>query len=134
MPLLQINLDDHADIEAGIAILMSHRLHAVAAPQDPSADWQQTLAEAMAVMKTKKIWKFLTRVAGLDQSEYSLPELGALLGLSTNKVCSLKAILAKPEQRLGLQFLEPAPDAAVDAAGNPRYRMPRPILQAIRDA
>jgi hypothetical protein len=134
MPLLQVNLNDHADIEAGIAILMTRRVPVVAALQDPSADGQRTLSEAMAVMKTKKIWKFLTRVASLDQSEYSLPELGALVGLSTNKVCSLKAILAKPEQRLGLQFLEPASDAAVDAAGNPRYRMPRPILQAIRDA
>src|SRR5713226_1374146 len=109
MPLLQVNLDDHADVEAGIAILMSRRLPVVAALQDPPADRQRPLAEAMAVMKTKKIWKFLTRVATLDEAEYSLPELGTLLGLSTNKVCSLKAILAKPEQRLGLQFLAPAP-------------------------
>jgi hypothetical protein len=134
MPVLQVNLNDHADIEAGIAILQSRRASGVPVAQQPAADRQRTLAEAMAIMKTKKIWKFLSRVATLDDPDFSLPELGALLGLSTNKVCSLKAILAKPEQRLGLQFLEAAPHAAVDVAGNPRYRMPGAIRQAIREA
>jgi hypothetical protein len=85
-------------------------------------------------MKTKKIWPFLDRVANLDVREYSLPELGGHLGMSSNKVCSLKAILAKPEQRLGIQFFEPAPSGAVDASGNPRYRMPDAIRQAIQTA
>jgi hypothetical protein len=57
-----------------------------------------------------------------------------LLALSTNKVCSLKAILAKPEQRLGMQFFELSPTAATDTAGNPRYHLPQTIRQAILDA
>jgi len=85
-------------------------------------------------MKAKKLWRFLVRVADLNEPEYSLPELGKLIGLSTNKVCSLKAILAKPEQRLGIQFFELAPSGAVDTAGNPRYRMPAAIRHAIQNA
>jgi hypothetical protein len=134
MPFLQVNLDDQADVEAGLAILMARRLPATFTSLELAADGQPALARAMTVMKTKKIWKFLIRVANLDEPEYSLAELGSLLGLSTNKVCSLKAILAKPEQRLGLQFFELSTTAAVDAAGNPRYRLPQTIRQAILDA
>jgi hypothetical protein len=134
MPILQVNLDDETDVKAGIAILLSRRSPGAVYLQGTPADGQRTLAQAVAVMKTKKIWKFLLRVAGLDDPEYSLPELGKHLGLTTNKVCSLKAILAKPEQRLGVQFFELAPASAVDPAGNPRYRMPEAIRQAITDA
>lgn len=124
MPVLQVNLNDQADVRAGIAILTQHL---IGAPQTP-------LTQAMAEMKQKKIWRFLDRVAGLNVTEYSLPELGGHVGMSSNKVCSLKAILAKPEQRLGVQFFEPAPSGSVDAAGNPRYRMPADIKQAIQSA
>jgi len=134
MPFLQVNLDDHTDIEAGIAILMARRLPATITTQTSAADREEIIAQAMKEMKAKKIWRFLLRVAGLEESEYSLPELGVLIGLSTNKVCSLKAILAKPEQRLGIQFFQLAPDAAVDGAGNPRYRMPATMRQAIQNA
>ena len=130
---LQVNLSDSADVRAGIEIL-TQQLNAPAQNTQarPAAAPQQRLTRAMAEMKSKKIWRFLDRVANLNEADYSLPELGGHIGLSSNKVCSLKAILAKPEQRLGVQFFEPAPSGAVDAAGNPRYRMPDRIKQAIQ--
>jgi hypothetical protein len=131
MPVLQVDLSDPADVQAGIDILT--RLQTNAAQALPAVP-QQPLAQAMAEMKQKKIWPFLDQVARLNVPEYSLPELGGHMGMSSNKVCSLKAILAKPEQRLGVQFFEPAPSGAVDAAGNPRYRMPDAIKQAIQAA
>jgi hypothetical protein len=134
MPFLQVNLDDRADIEAGISMLMARRLPVTITAQTSAADRDEILAQAMTEMKAKKLWRFLVRVAGLNEPEYSLPELGKLIGLSTNKVCSLKAILAKPEQRLGIQFFEPTSSGAVDTAGNPRYRMPAPIRYAIQNA
>ena len=134
MPFLHVNLDDRSDIEAGLAILMAHQTSTPGEKKKRAAGRKHSLAQAMTIMKTKKIWKFLIRVASLNEPEYSLPELGTLVGLSTNKVCSLKAILAKPEQRLGIQFFELAPNAAGDSAGNPRYRMPKTIRQAILDA
>jgi hypothetical protein len=134
MPVLQVNLNDQADVRAGVAILTQHLTGAAQAPQAVPTPPQQPLTQAMAEMKQKKIWRFLDRVAGLNVPEYSLPELGGHVGMSSNKVCSLKAILAKPEQRLGVQFFEPAPSGSVDAAGNPRYRMPDAIKQAIQSA
>jgi hypothetical protein len=92
------------------------------------------MATAMTEMKAKKIWRFLDRVANLNVPAFSLPELGGHIGMSSNKVCSLMAILAKPEQRLGIQFFELVPGGSVDAAGNPRYRMPDAIKLAIQAA
>ena len=77
---------------------------------------------------------FHGEVANLKVPEFSLPELGEFLAKPSNKIGSLKAILAKPEQRLGVQFFQPAPNGAVDAAGNPRYRMPDTIKRAIEAA
>jgi hypothetical protein len=135
MPVLQVNLTDPADVRAGIDMLTRQLNSATQAAQvTPPAAAQQPLAQPMAEMKRKKIWRFLDRVATLNVPEYSLPELGGHIGLSSNKVCSLKAILAKPEQRLGVQFFELAPSGAVDTAGNPRYRMPDAIKQAIQAA
>ena len=127
MPFLRVDLADPADIRAAIGVLT--RLLA-----EPPAPVVHPLSQAMAEMKSKKIWRFLHLTASLDVVEYSLPELGTHLGLSSNKVCSLKAILAKPEQRLGVQFFEQAPSGSVDAVGNPRYRMPDAIRQAIKEA
>ena len=134
MPVLQVNLCDPADVQAGIAILKQHRANAKQAPQAVTPAVPQPLTQAMAEMKLTKIWRFLNRVASLNVSEYSLPELGGHVGMSSNKVCSLKAILAKPEQRLGIQFFESATSGTVDASGNPRYRMPDAIKQAIQAA
>jgi len=135
LPILQINLCDPTDVRAGIDILTRHFNGAGRDTQaQPGAAPQEPLARAMAEMRGKKIWRFLDSVAGLDAPEYSLPELGGYIGLSSNKVCSLRAILAKPEQRLGIAFFELAPSGAVDAAGNPRYRMPDRIKRAIQAA
>ena len=131
MPKLKVDLSDPADVQAAINILIA--VQGTATQATPAAP-QQALTLAMAEMKGKKIWRFLDLAANLNVPEYSLPELGQHIGLSSNKVCSLKAILAKPEQRLGVQFFEPAPSGQTDAAGNPRYQMPAAIRQAIQAA
>ncbi len=138
MPILNVNLSDPADVQAAIDILMRYRASFAQDPQNPQSSNfavpQPPLAQAMAEMKLKKIWHFLVRVADLNVAEYSLPELGEYVEMSSNKVCSLKAILAKPEQRLGIRFFELSPTRSMDAVGNPRYRMPDPIKQAIQTA
>lgn len=138
MPILNVNLADPADIQAAIEVLMRYQASFTQdrkAPQTSAfAETQPPLAQAIAEMRSKKIWQFLVRVADLNVAEYSLPELGEHIGMSSNKVCSLKAILAKPEQRLGIRFFELSPASGMDAVGNPRYRMPDPIKQAIQAA
>jgi hypothetical protein len=138
MPILNVNLSDPADVQAAIDVLMRYQASFAQVPQAPQSSnfavQQPPLAQAMAEMKLKKIWQFLVRVADLNVAEYSLPELGEHIGMSSNKVCSLKAILAKPEQRLGIRFFELSPTNNMDAVGNPRYRMPEPIKQAIQAA
>jgi hypothetical protein len=44
---------------------------------------------------------------------------------------SLKAIMAKLENRFGLQFLDVNLEAGQDEAGNPRYSMPHRIRKQI---
>jgi hypothetical protein len=134
MAILYVNLSDPVDVQAGHDILARLLSNATQVPQAAPAVAQGQLAPAMTDMTQKKIWPFLVRVANLAVAEYSLPELGGHIGLSSNKVCSLKAILAKPEQRLGVQFFELAPSGTVDASGNPRYRMPDAIKEAIKAA
>jgi hypothetical protein len=51
--------------------------------------------------------------------------------MSSDKLCSLKPILPKPEERLGVQFLPSAMISAEDDAGDRRYRMPDAIKLAI---
>lgn len=81
------------------------------------------------------MWKHLVKIASSAEEPLSLPELDSLLELPKNKMRSLKAIMAKLENRFGVQFLKVDPDAGVDAAGNPRYIMPpsvrRQILQLL---
>ncbi len=132
MPTLQVNLADAADVRAAIAVLTAIQGATAVSPQPAvTAAPQTTYGQAVAEIKQMKIWNFLRRVAKLDATEFSLPELAALLRVSTNRVGSKIAILGKPEQRLGIQFFEPVPAGAVDAAGNPRYRMPDAIRQEI---
>ena len=127
MPFLRVDLCNPDDIRAAIGMLT--RLLS----DDPKPT-PHPLEQTMAEMKSKKIWRFLQQVANLEAIEFSLPELGVRLGLPSSKVSSLKAILAKPEQRLGVQIFEPAPSGSADAVGNPRYRMPEVIRQAIKEA
>ena len=130
MPTLTVDLNDMDDVRTALTVLKALLPASAKAPQPArKAHPPHTLAQAMTWMKRKKIWPFLHQVAELEVAEYSLPELAGHVGMSTNKVCSLKAILAKPEQRLNLQFFELAPSA--DATGNSRYTMPPAIRQAI---
>ena len=69
------------------------------------------------------MWKHLVKIAQGADEPLSLPELDSLLDLPKNKMRSLKAIMAKLENRFDLQFLKVEADAGVDAAGNPRYVM-----------
>lgn len=111
MAILDVDLTDPADVRAGLNILTKLCSPGAPIPRVGSADVQFSLTQAVVEMKRKKIWQFLHRVASLDVPEYSLPELGGQIGISSSKVCSLRAILAKPEQRLGVQFFE-RPQAA----------------------
>src|SRR3954471_18629996 len=106
MPILQVNMSDPADVQAALDVLMRHQGTVISASaQDVApAPRRQSLVEAMAELKQQAIWRFLYRIATLEVPEFSLPELARHLKLPTNKVGSLKAILGKPEQRLGIQF------------------------------
>jgi len=77
----------------------------------------------------------LRRIAAEVDSPMSLPELDKQLGFQPNKMRSLKAIMAKLENRFGLRFLVADPEAGVDENGNPRYVMlPRMRKQIMRVA
>jgi len=62
----------------------------------------------------------------------SLPELDRHLGFAPNKMRSLKAIMAKLENRFGLRFLVADPEGGLDENGNPRYTMPPRMRNQIR--
>ena len=65
----------------------------------------------------------------------SLPELDKQLGFQPNKMRSLKAIMAKLENRFGIRFLVADPEGSIDENGNPRYVMlPRMRKQIMRVA
>lgn len=139
MPVLTVNTDNIVDIRAGIATLQAilasrTGVDSVPAAQTNTFTFASGLNNKVASLKAKGIWPFLANAARLDVDEFSLPELGAHLGMSSSKVCSLKAILRKPEKRLGIAFFEPAPSGSVDAAGNPRYRIVPEIKTAIVQA
>jgi hypothetical protein len=131
---LVVDLSNLSDVQAAITTLSGVLGNPANPSQAPATVAQSPVAQAAAQLRRKKIWPFLSRAATVNATEYSLAELGNMLGLSTSKVCSLKAILAKPEQRLGVQFFELAPSGALDAAGNPRYHMPEAVRQAIMTA
>lgn len=149
MPHLQIDLSSQEDIRSGIRTLRQ-LLRAQDEPKQARAQGDQPcggrarknrwrkrqemmmdpLLFPLMEMRRKRIWKFLLRVAKLKETEYSLPELARLLDLSTPKVVSLKAIIAKPENRLGIKFFE-ATEGSQDDKGNPRYRLNQEIRDAI---
>ena len=81
------------------------------------------LPQKLKRIQSRGMWKHLVKIARSVQEPSSLLELDALLDLPKNKMRSLKAIMAKLENRFGIQFLKVDPDAGVDASGNPRYVM-----------
>lgn len=90
-----------------------------------------TLPQKLKRIQQRKMWKHLVRIAKAGNEAQSLPELDAMLELPKNKMRSLKAIMAKLENRFGIKFLRVSHDAGVDGSGNPRYEMPKNIRRQI---
>ncbi|MEQ1825551.1 MAG: hypothetical protein ABL921_06375 [Pirellula sp.] len=82
-------------------------------------------------MKHRGVWRHLVAIAKQGDVAKSLGEFDKQLDFQPNKMRSLKAIMAKLENRFGLRFLKVAPDAGSDDAGNPRYSMPHRIRNQI---
>lgn len=81
------------------------------------------------------VFRHLRRIAAEVETPMSLPELDKQLGFQPNKMRSLKAIMAKLENRFGLRFLVSDPEGGIDENGNPRYVMlPRMRKQILRVA
>ena len=151
MPFLMIDLDDPADCRRGMHQLRRmlereggendgprrgprgrggpgrHHRH-----DEQACDDKTPLKDKLQRIKKRGVWRFLSQIAALDDSPRSLAEFDAELELPRNKMRSTKAIFAKLENRLGIQFLVPAKDGQEDDEGNPRYIMPLRIRKAIR--
>jgi hypothetical protein len=82
-------------------------------------------------LKQRGLWKHLVAIAKQGEVARSLAEYDKELTLPQNKMRSLKAIMAKLENRFGLQFLDVNLEAGHDDAGNPRYSMPHRIRKQI---
>ncbi|MGB7344781.1 MAG: hypothetical protein WBD20_11230 [Pirellulaceae bacterium] len=98
-------------------------------PIDPNA----TLKQKLQRVRTRGVWRFLSGIARLNDQPRSLAELDEALDLQKNKMRSTKAIFAKLENRLDVQFLVVDPEGQQDEAGNPRYVMPKRIRKQIRN-
>ncbi len=148
MPHLLINLEDMADCEKGMQMLQ-RRMERAAGGCRPGSPGRHRgsggrprgemrteaglpvesdmaglpLPQKLKRIQSRGMWKHLVKIARAAQEPLSLPELDSLLELPKNKMRSLKAIMAKLENRFGIKFLKVDEDAGVDAAGNPRYIM-----------
>lgn len=98
-------------------------------PIDPRA----TLKQKLQRVRQRGVWRFLSGIAQLSDEPRSLAELDTALDLAKNKMRSTKAILAKLENRLEIQFLIVDPEGQTDEAGNPRYVMPKRIRKQIKN-
>ena len=138
MPQLMVNLEDVKDCERAIEILkrqlgrdcsaegMGRRRRGRGRDADQSNEPDVAslpLPQKLKRIQSRGMWKHLVKIATSTDKPLSLPELDELLGLPKNKMRSLKAIMAKLENRFDLQFLKVDPDAGEDTAGNPRYFM-----------
>ena len=162
MPYLMIDLDDTADCRRGMQQIRQilgragegpgpgpgggagprgrRRRHAACdgeGPEQRAAGRDKTpLRKKLQPIKQRGVWRFVSGIAGLDETPRSLAEFDEALGLKKNKMRSMKAIFAKLENRLDVRFLVPADDAGEDESGNPRYRMPprvRKVVQNLTD-
>ena len=133
-----VNLEDVKDCERAIEILkrqlgrdcgtagMGRRRRGRGRDADQSNEPDVAslpLPQKLKRIQSRGMWKHLVKIAASTDKPLSLPELDELLGLPKNKMRSLKAIMAKLENRFDLQFLKVDPDAGEDTAGNPRYFM-----------
>jgi hypothetical protein len=89
------------------------------------------LGQKLRRIRQRGVWRHLLAIARQSEQPRSLQEWDEAIGLPPNKMRSLKAIMAKLENRFGLRFLEPVEDAGTDAAGNPRYSMPARVRTVI---
>ena len=143
MPHLMVNLEDVTDCKQAIEILRRRMKRACGTAgqgcHEPAGNMggaRHDVASLPLPKKLKRIqsrgmWKHLLRIARSADQPLSLPELVSLLELPKNKMRSLKAIMAKLENRFDIQFLVVDPEAGVDAAGNPRYSMPPKVRRQI---
>lgn len=137
MPYLLVNLEDPADCRRAIQELkrcVPARWSAGFGPAGGGKFAQVAslpLGQKLRRIRQRGIWQHLVRMAELPDQPRSLTEWDGALGLSPNKMRSLKAIMAKLENRFAIRFLVAAADAGNDAAGNPRYAMPPRLRAAI---
>jgi hypothetical protein len=83
-------------------------------------------------VRQRGVWRFLAGIAQLSDEPRSLAEFDGALDLPKNKMRSTKAIFAKLENRLDVQFLVADPEGEEDESGNPRYVMPKRIRKQIK--
>ena len=152
MPFLMVNLDDPGDCRRAIqqlrsrvqtevvagrgrqAVGQSGRSHGLQGHRSPGPEprvAELPLGQKLRRIRQRGIWTHLVQVASSGDQPRSLMELDEALGLPPNKMRSLKAIMAKLENRFAIRFLTPSAEAEPDAAGNPRYAMPPRIRTAI---
>jgi hypothetical protein len=158
MPFLMVNLDDNADCQRAMRQLRRHLRHAGIGPDDgpgcgpppgrkrgrgfaagvlaPGRPGQEpgdgpALKQKLKRIQQRGVWRFLALIANLDETPRSLSEFDEALDLQPNKMRSTKAIFAKLENRLDVQFLVFAQDAGNDESGNPRYVMPPRVRKVI---
>ena len=99
---------------------------------DGAQEPRGTLKQKLERIRRRGVWRFLVQIAQLSDQPRSLAELDADLDLPRNKMRSTKAIFAKLEKRLGVQFLVVDEDGGEDESGNPRYVMPKRIRKQIQ--
>ncbi len=149
MPHLLVDLENGEDCRKAMEILRRRSRHAATkngagacggeaekSRGDQAASppvHELPLPQKLKRIQSRGMWKHLARIAESAPTPLSLPEMDELLGLPKNKMRSLKAIMAKLENRFDLRFLTVDPEAGVDAAGNPRYVMvPKVRRQILR--
>lgn len=158
MPQLLVNLEDVADCEQAIRILKKQlgrdcdgpgaggrgpgrrgrgRRNRHEETDEGDVGGKPDVAALPLPQKLKRIqsrgmWKHLVKIAELADKPLSLPELDSLLELPKNKMRSLKAIMAKLENRFDVKFLKVDPDGGVDESDNPRYVMPPNVRRQIK--
>jgi hypothetical protein len=143
MPFLMVNLDDPADCRRAIQELrrcvQSRRGVGVGGG---SAGLKRgegglggveslPLGQKLRRIRQRGLWRHLVGMAELPDQPRSLAEWDSALSLPPNKMRSLKAIMAKLENRFAIRFLVPTADASQDEAGNPRYAIPARLRAAI---
>lgn len=105
------------------------RANAAQSPGEAVA--QLPLRMKLARIMHRGLWQHLVAIAQQGDVAKSLAEYDRDLQLTTNKMRSLKAIMAKLENRFDLRFLQLNEDAGCDDAGNPRYSMPCKVRKQI---